>query len=173
MRNIGWVGASAALGGDSQDRSHTAGGARGAFANLLFLFVFVTDLFVCLFAALFNCRCRHLILKIDSAELAMFEGFWIPPHIFYSKKNAPCALYAKAIDDDKDVNEDDGELHDYVFAKNLRTSPWALPAPMLSMRLHIMIITIIITMIIIIIIIMIIILWWSLSLSWWKWWIIK
>ena len=82
MRNIGWVGASAALGGDSQDRSHTAGGARCAFANLLFLFVFVTDLFVCLFtflvclfAALFNCRCRHLILKIDSAELAMFEGF--------------------------------------------------------------------------------------------------
>ena len=46
----------------------------------------------------------------------MFEGSGIP-HTFHLKKKAPWALYAKAIDDDKDVNEDDDddELHDYVF----------------------------------------------------------
>ena len=45
-------GASAALAGDSQDRSHRAGGARGAFANLCFVGLFI--LFVYLSVYLFD-----------------------------------------------------------------------------------------------------------------------
>ena len=103
MRNIGWVGASAALGGDSQDRSHTAGGARGAFANLLFLFVFVTDLFVCLFTFSFVCLLLCLIVDADiwfwrliAQSWQCLKGFEFRLTLFILKKTH-LALYMQKL----------------------------------------------------------------------------